>query len=266
MAIVSYEEYTRGVEKPVLIDLPALESVAIYDLINVIKSEYKKKKDFYNKINNYAVKSVEGANVIFPYEGFDLFKKAFDHIEKNVSLYHPSLDGVTHINVYSKAATQLGRMLSNFFHAPIELKDDGNFNSVEGYWYWLKTGDDRLRRASGYTAKKLGRDILKSMEANGIKPRHIPDFDEKIKNAITIKLETHAKIREALINSNLPLTHYYFYGKIPNVNIHTLKQYDWIMDHISDLRSAYQNDKNKQADMKNVLPEDIPTVTHEFQP
>ena len=61
-----------------------------------------------------------------------------------------------HINIYSKSESKLGRMLSNFYHSPFVLEKDGFFNSVEGYWFWLGTRDERLRKLSGFKAKKLG--------------------------------------------------------------------------------------------------------------
>ena len=48
----------------------------------------------------------------------------------------PQNDGITHINVYSKGKTTLGRWLTNFAHTPIDTID-GHFESIEGYWYWL---------------------------------------------------------------------------------------------------------------------------------
>lgn len=51
--------------------------------------------------------------------------------------YDPKMDGVTHINIYSKGKTQLGRVASNFAYFPFEIPNDGRFSSVEGYWHWL---------------------------------------------------------------------------------------------------------------------------------
>lgn len=49
---------------------------------------------------------------------------------------NPNKDGIDHINVYSGSRTELGKMLSNFYHFEIETKD-GKFQSVEAYWFWL---------------------------------------------------------------------------------------------------------------------------------
>ena len=53
----------------------------------------------------------------------------------------PEDDGRTHVNVYSRGRTSLGRDLSNFAHLPFEL-DGLAFASVEGFWFWLVTGVD----------------------------------------------------------------------------------------------------------------------------
>ena len=54
-----------------------------------------------------------------------------------MSYPHPMNDGVDHINVYSKGATELGRFLTNMNNIPVNTKH-GRFQSVEGYWHWLK--------------------------------------------------------------------------------------------------------------------------------
>lgn len=66
-------------------------------------------------------------------------------------------DGITHINVYSKGKTELGRLLSNFSHTPF-YGNDILFNSVEGWWQWFTTGKeyDYLKYLYGFKAKKRG--------------------------------------------------------------------------------------------------------------
>ena len=138
-------------------------------------------------------------------------------------------DGETHINIYSQGQTQLGQFLSNFEYHPIET-EDGRFDSIEGYWYWLgctHENKDLLKRTSGYQAKKLGRE-LGSVEwlPEGI-------FRDKIKKAITKKLETMDDyLQDEFIKSDLPFTHYYVYG---NKNV-KVPQVDWIVEFITNKR------------------------------
>lgn len=116
-------------------------------------------------------------------------------------------DGVDHINVYSKGETELGRFLSNFARAPIKTID-GPFESIEGYWYWLgcvHPNKDSLRKAYGFNAKSLGRDLGCSDWIDG------EDFKNKIKAAIQIKLESNPVYLKELKNLKLPLKHYYVY-------------------------------------------------------
>jgi hypothetical protein len=130
-------------------------------------------------------------------------------------------DGITHINVYSKGKLKIGRWLSNFSYTPISL-DDGDFNSIEGYWYWLFSGDDRFKILSGHDAKTLGKEVVS-------KEQKIIDesFKEKIKKAIDIKLKKYLDKSETLCNYNLPLCHYYDYkGKRVDAG------HEWLIEHI----------------------------------
>jgi hypothetical protein len=119
-------------------------------------------------------------------------------------------DGITHINVYSGGRTELGRIMSNFAYTPFRLPDDGAFNSVEGYWYWLSCKDDRLRNAVGYTAKTLGR-YLRAPDW----PID-PEFRVRVLSALTAKLDQNPEIKTLMRSTNLlPLEHYYVHnGKV----------------------------------------------------
>jgi len=139
-------------------------------------------------------------------------------------MYNPDEDGITHINAYSKGKTQTGRFLSNFAHFEFECKD-GKFASIEGYWYWLGADHpdkDKLRIVSGYTAKKIGRE-LKSKDW----PTD-PDFKEKILKACWQKVKQNFIVSHRLRESTLPIVHYYSYGSPPKVVVP--KEGKWIWD------------------------------------
>lgn len=130
-----------------------------------------------------------------------------------------TIDGVHHINIYSKGKTEIGRWLSNFSYSPIQTKN-GDFKSIEGYWYWITTLNDRLRELHGFPAKKLGKESEKILEVSD------EIFKQKIKDAIDIKLKINPKwVAEKV---NLPLVHYYEYGgkRIEK------QEYNWITEHI----------------------------------
>lgn len=126
-----------------------------------------------------------------------------------MSLLKPSNDGRTHLNIYSKAQTELGRFLSNFTKCSI-VTEDGPFMSIEGYWYWLSCKHDVLRTTYGHSAKAIGR------ACGGQDWVDDDEFKRKICAAIEFKLMLPEAWR--LCNENpdlllLPFVHYYVYGK-----------------------------------------------------
>lgn len=143
------------------------------------------------------------------------------------------MDGIHHINIYSKGTTEVGRWLTNFAYCPIQT-EHGWFNSVEGYWYWLTSFNDKLRTLHGFEAKKLGK------ESEVIMERSVDEFKNKICDAIDLKLKTKANwvAREV----NLPLKHYYDYG---GKRVYK-EEYNWITEHIEkrvkQLRQHYKID------------------------
>jgi len=151
--------------------------------------------------------------------------------------YPPSEDGVTHINVWSRAKTPMGRALSNFAHTPFDHPAYGYFSSVEGFWYWLSTGktNNLFRSLYGFKAKEAGRLVRKELDANGGVPI-VENFDAEIKKALLCKIEQNEELRRALKESDLPLTHYYVWGEEPNIKITTPEDFAWIHQYIEELR------------------------------
>ena len=130
-------------------------------------------------------------------------------------MYNPEEDGITHINVYSKGKTELGRRLSNFAHTPFTLlfhitKDNYSshqqltFQSVEGYWYWLLTGDKELLKLYGFKAKQYGKSKWNAKVE--------PVTKEQLSTAYWQKLKEHPGIWKMLRYNELPLVHYYVFG------------------------------------------------------
>lgn len=141
-------------------------------------------------------------------------------------IYYPEKDGVNHVNVYSKGKTELGQLLTNFADTPFKHPVYGWFRTVEGFWYWLKTGQqyEELRNLLGWEAKMMGRK-WPSVE--------VEHFDTKMKTAIRAKLIQHPHILRMLIDNDLPLTHYY-------VVRGSIKQsgYEWINEYYMEVKSA----------------------------
>jgi hypothetical protein len=144
--------------------------------------------------------------------------------------FDPKQDGVTHINVYSKAKTKLGLALSNFSPVLDLQTPDGQFQSVEGYWYWLGVDPknarrEELRYAFGANAKKLGRE-LRADDWN-----ESEEFISKIKFAIKSKIRGSLEIQEAMIANDLPYVHYYLmYGRVIVPTSGT-----WLIAYITEL-------------------------------
>lgn len=139
--------------------------------------------------------------------------------------WDPELDGVDHVNVYSKGRTWLGRMLSNFARTPFRHPAHGAFDSVEGFWYWLSCRDDRLRYVAGYPAKRLGRELGGEDWLDG------EDFREEIRLALLSKLDQTPELWGALQDNHLPLAHYYAYGG----KVVPVPGADWILDYLNTL-------------------------------
>ena len=139
---------------------------------------------------------------------------------------HPDLDGVNHINIYSKGVTALGRWLSNFTYEPIEIPVFGRFASVEAYWYWLGARDDDLRPLHGYPAKQLGQRLPR------VEILPAEDFQDFIREAMRLKLRANRLKAGEFIDSDLPFAHYYYYG----TKVHMLPKYQWIVDEWERLR------------------------------
>jgi len=136
--------------------------------------------------------------------------------------FDPNLDGITHINIYSKGRMPLGRHMSNFTHQTFEMEGK-IFHSVEAYWYWLLLSDhpdkDSLCELYGFKAKQEGRKLIAKDWPDR---KDIPEFRTKIATAIIKRVKKDKWLRDELTNSTLPFVHYYDYqGKIvePNDNV-----------------------------------------------
>lgn len=141
--------------------------------------------------------------------------------------YKVERDGVDHINAYSQGRTELGLLLSNFAHTPIDT-EDGHFESVEGYWYWLLVsptmpGRDDLRSMHGFKAKARGREL----RASDYPRMDFMEFRRKICAALDAKIEGTPRLKQLLRENELPIVHYYVY----NSRVKFPDEGGWIWDH-----------------------------------
>jgi hypothetical protein len=119
--------------------------------------------------------------------------------------FDPREEGITHINIYSKANSPIGRTLSNWTPCTVETSI-GEFCSIEGLIFYLGSFDEKLRTLSGFEAKRYGEKVDRGIRL----PEDI--FKRIIIEAMESKLEhINRDILNKFISSNLPLTHYYCY-------------------------------------------------------
>jgi len=139
---------------------------------------------------------------------------------------NPKYDGIDHINVYSKGKTQLGRWLTNFAHTPFYHIYHGQFQSVEGYWYWLSTNDDKLRELHGWQAKKYGKSVRGKDWPEDV------NFQNHIKVALYCKIVQNEKIKQEFFKNDLPLDHYYVYGD----RVVSVPEGRWILETLESIK------------------------------
>lgn len=145
-------------------------------------------------------------------------------------------DGIDHINTHPTALTQLGKDLSHFQHKPFTHPYFGNFYSIEGFWYFMRSikKDDRLRYLSGRRAKQVGKDLPYQW---------YPNFKEDILAASYQKIIQHEDIRLAMIESTLPFDNYYLFKSVDDPkeapSVHTTPQPShWLVQGLEDIRKA----------------------------
>jgi len=142
----------------------------------------------------------------------------------------PEEDGKTHINVYSRGVTPLGRSLSNLSECNIEHPYFGHFRTLEGLWFYMKTGfkDDNFRIIKGLAARDLGKKLPSEF---------YPLFSKMFKLGMLEKLEKNPGLQRDLLANDLPLAHYYVYGK----KVIVQDRHQWQLDYWMLLRSALKN-------------------------
>lgn len=128
-------------------------------------------------------------------------------LKTGVAFTHPhsEMDGVDHINIDSRAKTELGRWLTHMQEAHFKHTRFGPFSSMEGFWAFARNGctGDQYRRYRGMTAVRASRKI---------ETRKLANFYEIMLEANYAKIDQHPAFKKALIESTLPFEHYYIHG------------------------------------------------------
>lgn len=150
-------------------------------------------------------------------------------------MFDPAEDGITHINIYSKGKTELGRLLSNFAHTPFKYVENMQFESIEGLWYWILTGDERFQKLYGFKAKQLGKEISKTDY-----PENDSNFYACILHGLTCKYFASKEKIDALMKedktASLPFVHYYSFNR--GKAIVEPKQGKWMLTFWESIRQS----------------------------
>lgn len=152
----------------------------------------------------------------------------------DISQFAPQNDGVTHINIFSKGKTELGRRLSHFDKSPFIHPYFGPFNSMEGFWYYIRAvkPDDKLRMLIGHEAKFYGREL---------ESRFLPNFQTIIMDANYQKIMQNPEIKDLMIESTLPFDHYYTFGSYNAIKQVRLQQFSWLVEGFEQIRRKLKN-------------------------
>lgn len=183
-------------------------------------------------------------------------KNIFDSAKNKEEDLDPLLEGITHINVYTKSKFTLGKGLSNLANISFNI-DEQNFQSLEGFWYWNITGKryESFKNMTGYEAKKKG--LVLCEEGMAVKNSDDPEFQEEIKRAIRVKIKQNPDLLTDLIKSTLPLKHYYYHQGTKNIlsfKITDKSKYQWQLDEMERIRELCQKKMHEVGQLSSYPP------------
>lgn len=161
--------------------------------------------------------------------------------------YDPAQDGISHVNVYTKAATPLGRAMSNMTDSHIDHPRYGHFRCLEGLWYFLKTGKkhDIFRVMNGWDCKRKGKELDSVWDQN---------FQREFKVGIICKILTSDTLQQQLKLSSAPFVHYYFYGREPGKQkLVVPKGHEWQMEFWDSMRQHLKAGRSLEPIMNELL-------------
>lgn len=162
--------------------------------------------------------------------------------------YQPETDGTDHINIYSRARTQAGRMLSNWYEgAPFTLYGV-RFSSLECFYFGMLEPDpvqrQRILGMRSKEAKKYGSG-LRVRAGDPVRTWSgrlvgfaTPEFFAELRTAVEAKLGQNGQVVQALLGTgSLPLVHYYVMFGRP---ILPRESSPWLVEAYTELREKYR--------------------------
>lgn len=183
-------------------------------------------------------------------------KSIFDSAKNKEEDLDPLLEGITHINVYTKSKFTIGKGLSNLANIGFNI-DDQHFQSLEGFWYWNITGKqyESFKNMTGFEAKKKG--LVLCEEGRSVTNSDDPAFQEEIKRAIRAKIKQNPELLTELIKSTLPLKHYYYHQGTKNIlsfKITNKSKYQWQLDEMERIRELCQKKMHEVGQLSSYPP------------
>jgi len=163
-------------------------------------------------------------------------------------------DGTDHINIWEFADTDLGRVLSSFTCMPFKHSVYGKFDSVEGFWYYIKsvTKDDNLRHLSGFNARAFGK-TLESIR--------VDDFRRVIADAHWQKIKAYKPLLLEISQLPVPFDCYYYENKDHHVRIRTSNA-AWLIPAFEEIRKALFENREPDFHFLNddVWVQELPSI------
>lgn len=149
-------------------------------------------------------------------------------------LFLPDNDGINHINIYNKGKTELGQMLSHYAYSPFVHPYFGPFNSMEGFWYYLRAErkDEKLRQLYGAQAKFYGKKLV------SVKVHH---FNILIVDANYHKIIQNPRIANLLVQSSLPFDHYYTDSRVNGGHKVKIHGFEWLIGGFERIREELKS-------------------------
>lgn len=185
-------------------------------------------------------------------KSFNQLKKVTSRIPESPAQWES--DGVDHICIDRKAATELGRALStgtdiNWSHPVL-----GFFRSLDNLWYFLSVGKphDALRRLQRREAIEFARN-----ECGGL--AYYPNIEAVFLDSIYRYLKSKKHLVEKLTTCDLPFDIYYTnLGGIRSRRVTNL----WMIDGYYEIQAALR--ENREPDLKPWVTHSEPHIYHDI--
>ena len=250
---VTYKEVG---EKSLTLEQIKVNIKSLYSIIRKDKDNaYNFKIDFDNSLSGYSKEELlmlltqnlqVPKNVNFPEEIKEYAISKGLHQDNE---YEVIEDGITHINMYSKGKTKLGRMLTNMSNIEFKVilnKKEVTFKSLEGYWYFLqiyfltKKINYDFVDIDCFEAKIKGKEILANID-RGMTEETYERFKGYIIKGLQSKLKKNSEIYTLISENNLKFAHYYYYGN--GEFTQTLPQYNWIVEAVEKISEEIKQEQ-----------------------